>query len=100
MEESRLRKTSDIDIGVSIIVIVAHGRAHSVEGQFLQSRLRGFILEPAIPEVPVKGVLDRAGALPIRGLATVDEEDVEQAVTVIVQECHPTAGGLDHNAIR
>lgn len=92
-------KARDVDVQVSIGVIVANAAAYR-EPPRLQSFLRGDVLEGAIPPVAVEGV-GRAGGQVLRRRqgATVEEVDVEVPVVVKVEEAYPGGEGLDDEVL-
>ena len=82
-------KARDVDVQVSIGVIVADAAAYR-EAPRLQSFLRGDVLEGAIPPVAVEGVgLTGRQVLRRRQGAAVEEVDVEISVVVKIEEACP-----------
>src|SRR5205814_459371 len=75
------------------------GDTHAVERQAVNAGLGGYIFKFPLPQIPIERVANRRGALSLRGLAAVDEENVQKSVAVEIEEAHAAARGLDQKAV-
>src|SRR5690242_19189525 len=82
MQQQARPVSTDIDVVVAVTVIIADGAPEEVTGQFVQTRSAG-----RIDEMPasVSAIERKFGA---------DEEDVEVAVVIVVEECAAIADRL------
>src|SRR5258706_12565901 len=102
--------TSDIEIGITVVIIVAHGHSHSVISipGIRQSRLLSYIgkasvLVLTVEAIPVTRVMTvkvvrrwrRSGQA-----APVHEKDVQQSIIVIVEQRNASGHGFDQMLLR
>ncbi len=100
MEKLVAVDSGHVKIDESIIVVVAGGHSHRIPDP-LQARFLGYIGEGAVPivaeeAVPVTGV----GLFQRRDGRAIGEEDVEQAVVVVVEDTDSTRHGLKRVPLR
>ncbi len=107
MIQARAAVRSDVEVLVSVVVVVADGYAHAISDT-LQAGLYGHIFKRAvlflvIQAVPVFGI----GLLRHRRLrgrigerSAVDKEHIEQAVIVVIKQRDARAHGFDQVLFR
>src|ERR1700722_15070646 len=91
-----------VNILVTVIVIVADRNSHAVAGA-LQARFLGPVLECAIRLLMVEAIpVKRAGLFGDGPLANevvegcaIDEKNVQTAIIISIEKCHPRTHGLD-----
>ena len=84
----------DVEIDPAVVVVVAGAGAHPVLAM-ADARSIGHVLERAVAAIPVQAVPRLLRHRRIGERATVDEEDVDPAVVVVVEEQPARADGFD-----
>ncbi len=79
-----------VNVGVAIVVVVAHGDALAIKC-FVEPGLLGDVLEVALAVVAVQGLSGRGLDLVAGPERRVDEEQVLVAVAIVVEERHARA---------
>src|SRR5882762_3417993 len=99
-----------VDIFEAVVVIVAHGDAHSVvvlrhsgEARLFRDvgkRAVGVLVIEPVRELPVGLVGELAVRHGIVDLCAIDKEDVEPSIVVVIQQCYAASHGLDQVLVR
>ncbi len=84
----------EVEIGVPIVVVVAHGNSHAVVGGEIQAGFTGHLLQTPPARVAVERVGSRLERRRIGRPATVDQQHIQPAVAVIVQQRATRSHGL------
>ena len=84
----------EVEIGVPVVVVVTHGHSHAVIGGRLQAGFAGHLLQAPAAPVAVEGVGPRLERRRIGGPAAVDQQHVQLAVKVVVQQGATRSHGL------
>ena len=100
MKERARGIAGDVNVGEPVVVEVGSGGAHAEEAGPVESGAGGDVGEASVPEIAIESVAHRCAGLSTRGLAAVDEEKIEFAVVVEVEERDAAGGGLQQEAVR
>ena len=93
--QRRLTDARHEQVGVAVVVVVGHGRAHRV-APTLQACRRSRVLEPETAEVAIEPVVERGVGLGTRGRGVaVGEEEIDPAVAVVVERGQAARHRLD-----
>ena len=85
---------SEVEIGVPVVVVVTHGDSHAVFGGRLQAGGRGHLLQAPPAQVAIERVGSGLERRRIGSAAAVDQQHVQPAVTVVVQQGATRSHGL------
>jgi hypothetical protein len=87
------------EISISVVVVVSYATALAPAGAG-QSGFDGHVSERSVAIVLIEPIGGRVGSRPFRfKTRAVDEEDVEPAIVVEVEECHTAAGSLEEEPV-
>ena len=96
----------DVEVRVSVIVVIAHGHTQPVAGS-LHSRFRGHVFEAPLADVAVQPIPEsRLGFIDARVIVrhfpkrrSVHQENVQQAIGIVVEKRTASGHCLDEIAL-
>jgi hypothetical protein len=87
-------------IGEPVVIVIGGRNAHAVEGLAFDARLQCHIFELPVAQVSIERVARLPLVPSIRRFASVDEEEVRKAITVIIEKRDSAAHRFDQVTIR
>ena len=79
-------EVGDVDVPVAVIVVVANGNPHAIGAVSLQPRPGGHLLETAVGQVAIERVANRPGGAGVGRQASVDQQNIQPPVVVVVEQ--------------